>query len=502
MASKPGTKTPAHGLRLEDYLTAAAERLPAKVAVETLSGDGMTYGELNRLATEVTAGLQALGAGKGDRVGILLPKSMEYVAVIFGVLKGGAAYVPLDVESPSERIDAIVSDAKPRLVVTTSEFRHLYAGQDTSQLPNGLIAIRYNWADAITTPDDLAYILYTSGSTGQPKGVMLSHDNATSFVDWCSEAFSPTEHDRFSSHAPFHFDLSIFDIFVSIKHGGTLVLIGSQEGKSPALLAETISTKRISIWYSTPTTLMTMVRFGRMERHKFGNLRLVLFAGEVFPIAPLRLLRERWHQVTFYNLYGPTETNVCTYYRVPDMIDSQRDRPYPIGMPCSHCEVALTEESHDVHQGEILVAGRPVMLGYLGRDDLNDEAFLNNSKRWYRTGDIGRRLEDGNIEFIGRRDRMVKRRGYRIELGEIEAALRKHTEVSEVAVIARSTAEAVAIEAHVAWNGLNEPSLISMKQFCAEHLPLYMVPDRIIFHDALPKTSTHKLDYQTLQSQA
>ena len=192
---------------------------------------------------------------------------------------------------------------------------------------------------------DLAYILYTSGSTGKPKGVMLSHENGVSYVDWCTEVFEPDANDRFSSHAPFHFDLSILDIHVPLKHGATLVLIGEDIGKDPERLAALIAEQRISIWYSAPSILGLLAQFGKLDRHDYSALRLVLFAGEVFAVKHLRALTVQLPKPRYFNLYGPTETNVCTYYEVMLPVPEDRVVPYPIGKTCSHlrCKVVDTD---------------------------------------------------------------------------------------------------------------------------------------------------------------
>ena len=188
----------------------------------------------------------------------------------------------------------------------------------------------------VGAPRDLAYILYTSGSTGKPKGVMLSHENGVSFVDWCSEVFDPGPDDRFSSHAPFHFDLSILDIHVSLKHGATLVLVGEDIGKDPERLAALIAEQRISIWYSAPSILALLAQYGKLEGRDYSALRLVLFAGEVFAAKHLRSLTRQWPGRRYFNLYGPTETNVCTFYEVPTPIPDECVTPPPIGRVCSH----------------------------------------------------------------------------------------------------------------------------------------------------------------------
>jgi non-ribosomal peptide synthetase component F len=228
--------------------------------------------------------------------------------------------------------------------------------------------------DALTLPvsfetsqDNLAYILYTSGSTGNPKGVMVTHQNALSFINWCSEVFKPGESDRFSSHAPFHFDLSILDIYVSIKHGSALVLVGEEIGKDPMRLAPLIADKKISIWYSTPSILSFLAQYGKLDQYGFPNLRLVLFAGEVFPVKYLRMLKDILPRPRYFNLYGPTETNVCTYFEIPSTIPDNHKKPFPIGKACAHYRIKVVDEQgQEVGNGQMgeLIAGPGVMQGY------------------------------------------------------------------------------------------------------------------------------------------
>jgi acyl-coenzyme A synthetase/AMP-(fatty) acid ligase len=232
-----------------------------------------------------------------------------------------------------------------------------------------------------------------------------------------------------------------------------------------------------------------------------------LFAGEVFPIKHLRLLKSLIPHSAYFNLYGPTETNVCTFYRVPDEIDVDRTEPYPIGRTCSHLRSKVIMDGRDVaagEEGELCIAGAGVMQGYWNQPKQTEEAFFidERSEPWYRTGDIVVEDDGGDFIFRGRRDRMVKRRGYRVELGEIEACLYRHTDVREAAVVALADAEGVTIHAFVALADGVKPSLIAMKRFCSNQIPLYMIPDRFKFLDCLPKTSTDKIDYQRLKATA
>ncbi|HEU5115903.1 MAG TPA: AMP-binding protein, partial [Isosphaeraceae bacterium] len=312
--------------------------------------------------------------------------------------------------------------------------------------------------------------------------------------------------DRFSSHAPFHFDLSIFDLYASVRHAGTLVLIGESLGKEPARLGSFVNDRAIDVWYSAPSILALMSEHGALDRHGYRAPRVVLFAGEVFPVRPLRRLRTLWPDAALWNLYGPTETNVCTAYRIPDTIPDDRAAPFPIGSVCPPLKARVVgEDGLDVpvgSEGELIISGPGVMRGYFGRSDLNAHAFLKDEHGtlWYHTGDLV--VDDGSGVFLfrGRRDRMVKKRGYRIELGEIESALYRHDDVERAAVLARADEAGVSIDAFVAVKPERKGSIIAMKKHCTTYLPHYMVPDRIRFLANLPMTSTDKVDYQGLKN--
>ena len=506
-------------MRLEDLLAASTSRTPKAIAAMEPSGAPQSYSELSAYADEVRRELSALGVMPGDRVGLCVPKSIGALASIFGILKAGAAYVPVDYSSPAARNAYIFGDcATKAIVIDAACAESLYAelsGGDWElcrspafeQRQAGLLIMKRNDARTQSAPPEtnLAYILYTSGSTGRPKGVMHSHSTALSFIDWCSQEFRPEPQDRFSSHAPFHFDLSILDIYVPIKHGASVVLIGADAGKQPGTLSHIIADQKITVWYSTPSILRMLVEYGRLEEHNSSALRIVCFAGEVFPIKHLRALMARWPRIAYYNLYGPTETNVCTYFKVPANVPEDQETSLPIGKPCSGdiTRVVLPDgaEAPQGTEGELLVAGGSVMLGYWNLPELNAAAFSKSEGRtWYRTGDVVREDECGDYIFLGRRDRMVKRRGFRVELGEIEAALHRHPAIPEAAVVAKTTDQGeVQVHAFISWSDKSPPSTVELKRFSSRNLPLYMVPDQFSVVAELPKTSTDKIDYQRLK---
>jgi len=516
---------------LHELFLAAANRWPKHIAVVDPGHGTITYRELATLSDRLRDRLVAIGVRPGDRVGIHMRKSIDAVAAICGILKAGAAYVPVDPGAPPSRNAYIMHNCAVKAMVMEARFGQRLQGEFEAlgKLPAVLLldstgdgtALRRALDDAeargpapvtetvLPAPGDLAYILYTSGSTGKPKGVMLSHENGVSFVDWCSEVFEPRPSDRFSSHAPFHFDLSILDIHVALKHGATLVLVGEDIGKDPERLAALIAGERISIWYSAPSILALLAQYGKLDRHDYSGLRQVLFAGEVFAIKHLRTLTKQLPKPRYFNLYGPTETNVCTFYEALLPIPEDRVAPCPIGKTCSHLQCQVVDaEGREVpagEEGELCVSGPGVMQGYWALPEQTARGFLVDDAgvRWYKTGDIVIEAPDGNYTYLGRRDRMVKRRGYRVELGEIEAALYQHPAIKEAAVIARPDEEAgVKITAFLSCREPKRPSLIELKRFCSERLPLYMIPDAFSWQEALPKTSTDKTDYQQLKEMA
>lgn len=512
---------------LHQYFLSAAKRYPSHTAVIEPDAGSITYGELSALSHRVCKHLYNSGVRRGDRVGIYLRKSIDSIAAIYGILQTGGVYVPVDPGAPPARNAFIMHNCAVKLVFIERRFEPAFREeiQKSDCIPdmviidstgggkglNGALAISgdLEGMSSVALPqtesDDLAYILYTSGSTGKPKGVMLTHENAVSFINWCSDVFEPTETDCFSSHAPFHFDLSILDIYLPLKHGASLVLVAEEMGKDPVRLALLIAEQQISCWYSAPSILSLLAQYGNLQHQDYSALRLVLFAGEVFPVSHLRTLTRLLPRPRYFNLYGPTETNVCTFYELPLPIAEERAVPFPIGKICSHFAGKVVDESgREVtvgDPGELCISGSGVMKGYWALDEQTSRAFLiNGSNRWYRTGDIVVEAEDGNYIYQGRRDRMVKRRGYRVELGEVEAGLYRHTSITEAAVVAVSDAEAgLRLRAFLSSGEGKRPSIIALKRFCSENLPLYMIPDEFIWCENLPKTSTDKIDYQRLK---
>lgn len=521
-------------LLLPQLLTVSAEKFPKKTAVR-FQEENLSYEDLDRLSNQVANQLLACGIRHGERVGIYLNKSIPSIISIFAILKAGAVYVPLDANAPISRIAYIIENCQISCLLTSSlkasnlpeisaQAPSLKNAIITDDSPVDIGAVTFNlhaWQAVIqnspaTLPanpsveTDLAYILYTSGSTGVPKGVMITHLNALTFVNWCFQTFSVSSQDCLSSHAPLHFDLSIHDIYVAIKAGATIALVPETLSMFPPRLAAWIASMGITVWYSVPSILSMLVLHGRLDKHDFSRLRTILFAGEVFPVKYLRTLMEAIPGADYYNLYGPTETNVITYFKTPPL-SRKRTTPVPIGKACENMDVfALTETgkllSKPGEEGELIGCGPGVAMGYWGDPVKTAESFIqhplqaNSPETVYCTGDIVTIDEAGNYIYIGRKDQMIKSRGYRIEIGDIETAIYSHPEIQESAVVAiPDDLLGNRLKVFVVLKENASPlNAADLRMHCAERLPKYMIPEAVEFLPNLPKTSTGKTDKPAL----
>jgi L-proline---[L-prolyl-carrier protein] ligase len=517
---------------LHGLLERAVMERPDHEAVRC-AGRSYTYRQLDEASGALSAGLARAGVQPRDRVAIYLPKRIETIGAVYAILRTGGAYVPLDPRAPVKRLAMVATDCEVAGLVTTPSLAPLLLEAMEGHAPKVVVLVDdgtdapallspvLRYEDAVATgesgvdpamiEDDLAYILYTSGSTGVPKGVMLTHRNAVSFVRWCHWMIGVRPDDRVSNHAPLHFDLSIFDLYLAAMGAATLVLVPEDEAYFGAALVDLIKRERITVWYSVPSAL-TLIARAVDGPEDLAGLRTVVFAGEVFPTKNLREFQSLLAPDTgLWNLYGPTETNVCTYYRVGELPED--DRTIPIGRACENDEVFAWAADGRVagvgEEGELYVRGPTVMKGYWARPEKTAEMLVRDPRPdaygdpVYRTGDLVRLRPDGDFDFLGRRDHQIKSRGYRIELGEIEAALNAHPSLAEAVAVAVPHEEwGKAIIACVAIREGQTLTSTEIKRHLSTRVPRYMIPARIEFRDRLPRTSNGKIDRQRLQEEA
>jgi amino acid adenylation domain-containing protein len=513
------------------YLRDSALRDPNRPAVQS-DGALLTYGQLDDASNRLATALTRLGFAAGDRFGMYMPKAARSIVVTHGVSKAGGAYVPIDPNAPARRAAFILGDCAVRGVATTSDrLPQLMACLDQMPslelvlitddgAPTSDAAVKViSWTEAMSTApaplagelameNDPAYLLYTSGSTGSPKGVIISHRNVMAFVEWAADTFEVKPDDRLSNHAPLHFDLSVLDVYAALRNGACVAMVPEGLSSFPVELAAWIEREGISIWYSVPSALTRLLLYGQLDRFDYARLRCVLFAGEVFPVKYLRDVMKQMKHARFYNLYGPTETNVCTFYPVPTELPTDAD--ISIGRACRNTDTFAVTDRGTIAQvgeeGELYVRGPTVMLGYWGLPEKTASTLVPHPtqraypSQVYRTGDIVHIEPDLNYRFLGRRDHMVKSRGYRIELGEIEQTIYRDARIKETVVVAIPDEEIGArLKAVIVPHPGQTVTRAEIQGFCLKHLPRYMVPEEFIIEAELPRTSTGKADRQAVQ---
>jgi amino acid adenylation domain-containing protein len=505
---------------LHERVSRSAEAWPGATAI-VMGEQRLRYEELERRANRLARLLIECGVRTGDRVCLLQPKAPVAIVSMLAALRAGAIYVPIDTSNPVARVRRIVAAADPRLLLAAPEARELLAALDSDvtlgTVGGPLAGAAFGPGDedglsdeAVTSsvgPGDPAHLLFTSGSTGDPKGVVITHAMVGAFLDWALAHFGHQPGERISGHPPLHFDLSTFDIYGTLSAGGELHLVPPNV-LMPAQLAAFIRDSELTQWFSVPSTFAYMARFGAIREGDFPTLRRVIWCGEVLPTPVLAHWMERVRQPSYTNLYGPTETTIAsTWYTVPG---SPQDltAPIPIGHPCAGEDIlVLDEELADVapgEAGELCIAGAGVSPGYWRDPERTRAAFVElpqTERRVYRTGDLGRRDEAGVLHFLGRTDSQIKSRGYRIELGEIEAALTAVAGVAEGAVVGAASDGFEGTAICCAWAPLPDAELdpMRLRQALAEALPSYMLPARWLVLDELPKNVNGKIDRRLLR---
>ena len=453
----------------------------------------LSYHALNASANRLCNYLmQHFHIGSADLVGICMSRTENQIIAILAVLKCGAAYVPVDPEYPQERIDYVKQDSNCKVMIDQSFFSVYLEVEHSYDTQNPVLQAK---------PEDLAYVIYTSGSTGQPKGVMVEHTGVVNRIEWMWKAYGFSAADVVLQKTSYTFDVSVWEIFMPLCWGTKMILCQKDDVGSPTRIARLIAKEKVTCMHFVPSMFDAFISSlnSYQEKEDLSSLNKVITSGEALSAETVR----RWFthfNVPVYNLYGPTEASIdVTYYNIYD----GNNAVIPIGKPIANTQIYILNKADGLCAvgvtGEICIAGTGLARGYLNKPGLTVEKFVANpfqpGKLMYRTGDLGRWLKDGNVEFIGRKDDQVKVRGYRIELGEIEYALRKHADISSAVVLVSGESDLIAYM--VCSTALE---ILDLRLFLGKQLPAYMIPNHFVFLDEIPLNASGKADRKRLKA--
>ena len=478
-------------------------------ATALVSGaESLSYAQLNARANRLAHALIARGVGPDSRVAVCAERGLNMVTALFGILKAGGAYVPLDPAYPGERLQYILQDADPVLLLADAAGRAALGEPATPQL-----ALEAALPETLSAENPapraqashLAYVIYTSGSTGKPKGAMNEHRGVVNRLVWMQEAYGLTAADTVLQKTPFGFDVSVWEFFWPLMVGARLVMAKPEGHKDPDYLSRAIEQYGVTTLHFVPSMLQSFLADGQAAT-RCGQVVRVMCSGEALPAALVAEFYRRLPQAELHNLYGPTEAAVdVTAWHC----SREAERvSVPIGRPIANTRIYLLDERGQPVPlgavGELYIGGVQVARGYLNRPELTAERFLSDpfapGGRMYRTGDVARYLANGDIEYLGRNDQQVKIRGFRIECGEIEAALATHPAVREAVVDARAVGDDKRLVAWVvpAADVAEETLAGALRQHVSAALPDYMVPSAWVVVAALPLSPNGKLDRRAL----
>ena len=501
---------------LHELFERRAATSPESVAV-VCEGSSLTYRELNRRANRLAHRLRTRGVGPETLVGLSLERSLELVVGILGILKAGGAYLPLDPDYPKDRLAFMVEDAGVRVIVAKQDAaRPTATGPELVYVDDEQEAPEENVASG-ATPSSLAYVIYTSGSTGRPKGCQVTHGNVTRLFEATDHWFGFDSRDVWTLFHSYAFDFTVWELWGALLYGGRLVVVPYWVSRSPDAFFEVLRRERVTVLNQTPSAFRQLIQADLATGAKPADLalRYVVFGGEALDLQSLRpwIDRRGDDQPQLVNMYGITETTVHVTYRRIERKDIEEGLGSVIGVPIPDLSVhVLDREGEPVPlgvPGEMYVGGAGVARGYLNRPELTSERFVPDrfserpEARLYRSGDLARRLESGDLEYMGRIDQQVKIRGFRIELGEIEAALSQQPEVRETVVIAREEATGDRrLVAYVAAERDSGDLTEELRSRLRQTLPEYMVPAVFVFLESLPLNQNGKVDKKALPAPA
>lgn len=523
---------------LQEAITAQATRSGEARAV--VSGqDYLSYRQLDRASTQLAKALKEVGCKRGDRVCLLMQKSLPAIVSIIGILKADCAYVPIDPQSPAPRVRKIIDQCEPRAILCAGSVSALVEDVLNQEVSPDNLAVGWlgsarpqsdrinvaftqadyeNYLDTpieySNTPADPAYIMFTSGSTGIPKGVVITHANVIAYRQWAIRYFEMGLSDKMSSHPPLHFDLSVMDIFCTLSVGAELHLFPHELNLLPNKVAEFIRRSELTQWFSVPSLLSFMAKFDVVKAQDFPMLKRVLWCGEVLPTPSLIYWMSRLPHVQFTNLYGPTEATIASSYHTVQVCPHDPNASIPIGKACDGEELLVLDAAlrpmADDEIGDLYIRGSGLSPGYWRDEQKTTSAFIPNPNgtdsddRLYRTGDLARLGPDGLIYFHGRSDSQIKSRGYRIEPGEIESALHAIPQMlQECAVVAINTEgfEGATICCAYVPSDRQTITVPMLQKALGAVLPQYMIPSRYLSFDMLPKNASGKIDRPRLREE-
>ncbi|MDB6109199.1 MAG: Non-ribosomal peptide synthetase [Pedosphaera sp.] len=496
---------------LHQLFEAQAAKSPDRVAL-VFGQQQLTYGQLNARADAWVAQLRRLGVGPEVLVGLCVERSVELLLGILAILKAGGAYVPLDPAQPSERLELLLEDARPPVVLTQEKLIHRLPPNKARVICLDLPPEPQPLGSPSAPCDggNLAYVIYTSGSTGKPKGVLVTHSNLTRLFTATQPWFHFQENDVWTLFHSFAFDFSVWEIFGALLHGGRLVMVPYDISRSPKGFHELLVRERVTVLNQTPSAFGPLLQADQdSPGSEKLSLRLIIFGGEALSPRMLKPWFDRRGDQCpqLVNMYGITETTVHVTYR--PLTSADVDQPSVIGLPIPDLQIHLLNEQLQPvtpgTPGEICVGGAGVARGYLNSPKLTAQKFITHplcqaaGDRLYRSGDLARQLPNGDLEYLGRLDQQVKIRGHRVELGEIEAALKGHPALRDAVVLLREDVPgSPRLVGYLVSRPGELPGASELQTFLRQKLPDYMVPAALVWLPSLPLTLNGKLDRRAL----